>query len=206
MQKRNVLRYQSTSKTAYLLDWEWCNDSPSQGSDPGGKEGEQWEGQSKDREGQRHAWRGQHAEYEDALATLASQATSPSQCPPWREVLNSASARVATAAGQRWGHLASRENKERNLNEINLSALQDPAGICKLGEPVGNGTCEMQVIFWPEKRRRGGHERKNYMGAPRWLRKKEGEEDLQALEPKFLCKPWWGLWWNKLSSCNAQSP
>lgn len=82
MQKRNVLRYQSTSKTAYLLDWEWCNDSPSQGSDPGGKEGEQWEGQGKDREGQRHAWRGQHAEYEDALATLASQATSPSQCPP----------------------------------------------------------------------------------------------------------------------------
>ncbi|RMB95351.1 hypothetical protein DUI87_28338 [Hirundo rustica rustica] len=75
-----------------------------------------------------------------------------------------------------------------NLDEINFSVLWDLARIFELVEHVDNGTYKRQFSLIREEKEVSACEGNN-MGAPSLVEKKEGGEELQALEAKFLYKP-----------------
>lgn len=81
-----------------------------------------------------------------------------------------------------------RDSLAQNLDEIDLSELRDPVGIFELAELVTKSTYEQQFYFQSEKTRRRSHVRENNRATPRSV-KKEGEEVLQVLKLRFLCKP-----------------
>lgn len=91
------------------------------------------------------------------------------------------------AQGWQWEH--DERFPDTRITEINLWEPWDLTRIFELVELVNNGTYKQDFPFC-QRRGRSEDMSGKHMATPRSIEKKERDEVLQVLLPRFLCKLW----------------